>query len=167
MEDAQVIIPEGTGNSGVKELRIISVRVQNERGNVSNQIDIRKPFFVEIEYQIMEHIPQCRVGFKIQTGDGISVFQAYDSDEIDFSSGRNKGKYLATCKIPGTLLAPQRYYLSINAGIVGIKNLASLPNIIYFDVIELSDRGTMHYTDRVGVIQPNPMLKWTTSYLKE
>ena len=149
----EAIWPEGTSNRGVTELKLYAARVRNSDRNVSSTVESTKPFSVEIEYEITKPLWNVRVGFFLRTSAGVYVFDSHDADDPEFRSGRNPGHYTACCHIPGNLLGPGTYLISLNSGIHNVGNLAREENTLVLDIVNTSARGLI--SPRGGVIQPH------------
>ncbi len=156
--DGQRAWSEGIANSEVNELKIWAVRLKNHKGEVTGTLDVRKPFAVEIKYEILKPLPFCRIGILVITANGICVFETYDADRVDYAGRREPGIFITKCKVPGNLLSPGGFILSINAGIRGIKNLAKLENVLSFNMEDTGAVGSHIGGRRQGVIRPK--LKW-------
>ena len=125
---------------------------------VTSNIGTDESFAVEIQYRINKSLPYCRTGFLIGTLDGITIFEAYDSDEQEYVGRREPGHYKIRCEIPAHLLSPGCYLVSINAGIPNVKNLVFVENIVEIEIEEMSPTGPILALKREGVIRPK--LKW-------
>ena len=157
-QSGQCVWEDGTANAGVTEIRLRAIRIKNSRGTITGVLDARKPFWLEIEYQILENLPSCRIGIRITTVDGTTVFTTFDADQEEYGGRREEGLFVSKCEIPGYLLSPGRYVLTAIAGIRGIKNLALLENVLSFD-IEDTQASAYHLSDkRHGIIRPK--LTW-------
>lgn len=156
--DGQCVWRDGIANSGVDEFKIKAIRIINSNGEVTGLLDTRKPFWIEIEYEILKRLPFCRVGFGINTVEGIRVFTAYDTDCEKYIGPREPGRFVSKCKIPGHLLSPGGYSISSAAGITGVKNLALLENVLLFDIEDTGAVGSDVSGRRQGVIRPR--LEW-------
>nr|WP_286178122.1 ABC transporter ATP-binding protein [Rhodopirellula sp. JC639] len=116
-------------------------------------------FEVTIQYTIGKPLPPMRVGFLIVSGEGPVVVEAYDSDSPDNRGPRSPGCYRSTCRIPGRLLSPGWYYLTINAGIPHVENLFNRTALVKFRIHE-SELEETQRTKRSGVLQP--CFQWET-----
>ncbi len=156
--EGEVLWKDGIANPGVKELKIFHVRILTDDHRVGSVIDVRKPFIIEIDYRTYVSLPYCRVGFLLSTVEGIPVFEAYDTDNIEFPQGRDPGEYRVRCEIPANLLNPGNYILSVNAGMPNFKNFAFLEGLLTLRVEDTGAVGSHMYRERQGVIRPK--LKW-------
>jgi len=159
--EGQLFWEGGTANLGVEDLKIRSVHIRNERGQITSRFDVRKPFWVEICYTLIRPLPFCRVGLLVTTVQGITVFEAYDADDEQYSGPREPGHYVSKGMIPGDLLNSNRYILSVNAGIPGIRNLAFLEGVLAFDIEDAGAVGSHMHDRRDGIIRPR--LCWEVS----
>lgn len=151
--------PNGTAQPNADEFLLKEVRVLNSEGKVTSSIDPRKPFSVAIKYSVMELLPYCRVGFAIHTDNGDVVFESYDSDDRRFAGPRQIGEYVSECTIPGNFLNTHHYFVSVHAGIPGVKYLAGADNVLTIDVQNVGAVGS-HLPDfrRNGFVRPQ--LEW-------
>ncbi|MDY0041126.1 MAG: ABC transporter ATP-binding protein [Desulforhabdus sp.] len=162
--DAIRVWTNGIANRDVSELKIYSISVHNSHSDITNKIEVGEPFEIRINYEILERLPFCRLGIRITTIQGITVFETYDADHDSFAGVRRPGRYLGKCTIPGNLLSPSRYVLSINAGIPNVKNLAFIDNTIFLDIEDTGSVGSSMHGKRDGIIRP--MLDWEVRVIK-
>lgn len=148
----------GLSNPGVDELRVHAMRVRDSQGRVTSGVAGDEPFRVEIDYEITENLPASRIGFVVSTPDGTVAFDAFDSDKERFASRRLPGNYTSVCDIPGQLLGPGRYVLTVVAGIPGVRSLASFDGALTIDVNDTGVVGLHVPGGRRGVFRPN--LDW-------
>ena len=158
MLNGQRVWEEGIRNPGVSELRIQAVRIRNGHGSVTAGLDVCAPFWVEVDYQVLSRLAFCRVGVLISTVYGVVVLEAYDADDKRYQGPREPVTYTSRCKIPGNLLSPGHYFLSINAGIPNVRNLAFVENVLTFDIEDTSAVEAYGQAERHGVIRP--ALQW-------
>jgi lipopolysaccharide transport system ATP-binding protein len=150
--------PEGLSNAGVHELKFKSVALLDKNGRPTTHFDYSEPINFELSYTVHDSLSFCRIGFLVHSMDGTPVFEVYDVDEDVKGGRREPGSYLIRCEVPGDLLKPGRYSLSLNAGIPGIKNLVRLDGVLQFSVEDPALPGAAMNLPRVGVIRPKT--KW-------
>ena len=148
----------GLSSPGVDILKVHAMRVRDSGGKISSGLSGDEAFRVEIDYEITDTLPSSRIGFVVSTPDGTVAFDAFDSDMERFASARSPGRYTSVCKVPGQLLGPGRYLLSIVAGMPGIKSLASFEGALTIDVNDTGVVGSHVPGGRRGVFRPN--LAW-------
>ena len=81
-------------------------------------MDIRKPFTVEVEYRILETLPQFRIALQVITPDGTIAFTSADSADPSYETKKcTPGHYTTRCFVPGNLLNEGFYSLTLGADI--------------------------------------------------
>ena len=94
--------------------RLRAVRVLDERGEVSESIDIRKPVSIEVEYWNLQQSLRPTISMHLINEDGITLFVTNDWNNRDWwNTPRAPGLVRATCKIPGNFLAEGRLFLLV------------------------------------------------------
>jgi len=148
---------EGIADPDVDEFRLYSVRIQNQQGAVTSVVDVRYPFMLSFDYEFLKHLPYCRVGFILSTADGTGLFETYDTDQEANQGPRPPGRYRFRCEIPGHLLLPGAYSISVAAGMPNIKTLLWRENVLSLTVEDTAISGDTR-AQPYGVIRPK--LKW-------
>ncbi len=145
-------------------VRLRAVRVRTEDGVIAEALDIRRPFGIDIEYQVLKSghvlVPGCR----FFNEDGIHLFTAFDSDPAWRLRPRPEGYYVSTAWIPGNLLAEGMFLVgavvnTFNPPIVHVHE----PDAVAFQIIDSLD-GDAARGDYAGQMQGvmRPLLQWTT-----
>ncbi len=142
----------GIANPGVHEFRVHEIRIHNSDGEETVHLESHKEFSIDIVYEVIQQMLFCRVGFLLSTSEGIVVFETYDADVDTCTGSRLPGKYVSRCVIPGDLLSPGQYVLSINAGMPNVKNLVFLENILTIDIRRTSLVGSSMSIPRHGIV---------------
>jgi lipopolysaccharide transport system ATP-binding protein len=151
---------EGYSQPGVDEFKFYDVRVVDAEGRVATQLDVRKPFWIQMTYEIKKPLSHCRVGIRLYTELGVVVFEAFDADDPKYTGARQPGRYLLRCEIPGNFLNARRYILSAYAGIPNFKFLAGAENILALDIENMGPVGSqIANLVRDGVVRPQ--LRWS------
>jgi len=154
----QIVWSEGTAHAGVTELKLHGATVRNAAGEITANLDVQLPFTVTIDYRIHERLRQGRVGFMLNMPDGTTLFEAYDSDKPENQGQRDTGAYSVRCEIPGNLLLPGSYTLSLVAGSPGYKPFAYEEHVLSITLEDTGAVGSEMHVDRVGVFRPK--LRW-------
>jgi len=149
---------DGFSNAGVHELKFKSVGLLDKKGRPTTHFDYSEPLNFELSYTVHESLYFCRIGFLVHALDGTPVFEVYDVDEDVKGGRREPGSYMIRCEVPGDMLKPGRYSLSLNAGMPGIKNLVRLDGVLQFSVDDPGLPGAAMNLPRVGVVRPKT--KW-------
>lgn len=112
-------LQSGVGTTAVREwadlskapgneiVRLCSVRVLDESGNVSDTIDIRKPAMIEIEYYNFPNDRLPYAGIQLFDENDVCLFASGDFSNVDWrcKSRRFEGKVKSICIIPGNFLS--------------------------------------------------------------
>jgi lipopolysaccharide transport system ATP-binding protein len=90
---------------GGEEARLRAVRVRSGEGRVTDTIDIRKPFTLEMEYDLLQPDMVLMPIFHLKNEQGQDIFVTLDQDPAWRRRPRPKGRYISKVTIPGNLLA--------------------------------------------------------------
>lgn len=143
---------------GNEKIRLRSVRMLNSEGIPTATVDVRHPFYVEMEYDVMEPLLGVQVGFWVLTPDETVVFVAGDKEDVSWiDKPRNTGKYRSRCKIPGRLLNSGYYTLTVASDLRNIELLFVEENVLSWQV-EQTEIPAHSATRPSGVICP--FLEW-------
>lgn len=124
-------------------------------------MDFDKGFRAEIGYELYRAIRGLQLVYQVMNSRGEVVWSTFDADRNGYSdqSLRWPGRYVSSCQVPGFLLRPGRYTLSIGAGTTE-RRLAAHDNALSFDVSSVG----FHFNDnRQGAIKP--LLDWQITRL--
>jgi lipopolysaccharide transport system ATP-binding protein len=142
----------GMSSAGVGEFQLQSVRLCDDSGAAGTSFDAQAPWRLEIRYRVNSALPYCRVGMLLSAVDGTVVTEAYDIDDERFAGRREPGEYVTTCRIPGHLIEPGRYLVSVNVGIPGFKKLA-MEDVATVSIENTYPEYVPFQGDRAGVIR--------------
>ncbi len=158
--------PDPARAPGGDVARVCSVRVFNNEDRVTDFVDIRHPFSVEMEYEVIQpdRILTSHFGFLNERGD--LIFVTIDLDPAWRGRPRPAGRYTSRVHIPGNLLSEGMLY--VNSHVVTEAPFTvqfSLRPSVAFQVIDSIDgdsaRGD-YGRSYPGIIRP--LLKWSTKY---
>ena len=146
--------------------RLNAVRVVSVDGLVTEVVDIRQPFKIEMKYRVLKPGYILLPNFQVFTPEGLHIFSSHDTDPAWRMRRRPVGQYVSTLYIPGNLLSDGAIVVG-----VGLQTLDPsvgqfyVPDAVGFKVIErLDSDGTSARGDFGGHIGGvvRPLLKWTT-----
>jgi len=147
-------------------VRLRAIRVRNVEGEVSEVVDIRSRFGIDIEYEVLQPDHQLLVRFGLRNENGDLIFVSFEQDLEWRDRPRPRGRYRSTAWVPGNLLAEGMHYL--NCFISTIKpetNQVGEYSIVAFQVVDTlegdSARGSVG-RKIPGVIRP--LLEWETRF---
>ena len=149
---------------GNERVKLRSARVKDSSGSVSNSVDIRHPFTIEIETEIFQPT-QLRVAAQLVTVEGEMAFTSVDSvDERWGDSVRPPGRYLSRCHIPGDFLNEGRYFVRASASVPFVEIFFIEESAVAFDV-EQTGGVSGRYPERwPGVVCPR--LDWSVTRIE-
>lgn len=143
---------------GDGRLRLRAVRVLDSANKTSSIIDVKEPFWIEIEYDILVPLLGIQLGFSLCTADGIIAFVAGDNEDSRWLGKiREPGRFKSTCRIPGLLLNSGTYYLSFASDLRNAEILLRVDNALRIQV-EQTVLPAHSNARPVGVICPH--LEW-------
>jgi lipopolysaccharide transport system ATP-binding protein len=150
---------------GDEVVRLKRVRLRDEAGETISVIDIRKPFGIEVTYEVLQEGHSLVPVLEFYAEDGTELFSTHDNNAEWRRQQRPPAIYSSTVWVPGNLLA--------EGGLIGhVSIMSHFPstvlhaferNAVAFQVIN-SPAGDSARGDYVGPMPGliRPLLKWTT-----
>jgi lipopolysaccharide transport system ATP-binding protein len=141
------------------DLKLVSVRLTNEAGEVRALYDATESIAIEIEYELTAPMRGARAVLAIATQEGELAFQS--AGQLAREGTQLPGRYKTSCTIPGALLNCRMYVVEIGFDIPGVRTLA--PRRPYLSFIVGgggTDAGTAFPESWPGVVSPS--LRWNT-----
>jgi lipopolysaccharide transport system ATP-binding protein len=96
------------------EIRFTRGYVSNHRGEIVSQLDYRNEFVIALEYEVLKPVRNLRVGFFLQTVDGMLICGSNDPEAWSHVE-RGPGCYVSKCVFPGSLLNAGTYVVSFGS----------------------------------------------------
>ena len=145
-------------------VRLRAVRVRTEDGVIAEALDIRRPFGIDIEYQVLKSGYVLVPSLRFFNEDGVHLFTTFDADPAWRLRPRPTGHYVSTAWIPGNLLAEGTLLVGalVNTFDPPIVHVHE-PEAVAFQVIDSleGDAARGDYAGRMrGVMRP--LLQWAT-----
>ena len=161
--------PDPTKAPGGDVARLRAVRVRAEDGKIAEAVDIRRPFTIEMEYDVLKkgYILLPHYGLVKATGE--IAFVTVDLDPTWRRKKRPVGRYKSTVLVPGNLLSEGITFIHC----VIITLTPDTVQFIVRDAVALqvidSLDGDSARGDFVGHMPGvvRPLLKWTNEYMGE
>ncbi len=143
------------------QFRFIFAKILSAGNEPAAVIEFDKGFQVQIGYELLDSIKGLSIVYHILNSRGEVIWSTWDSDPHGWRNGqlRRPGRYVATCRVPGGLLRPGRYTLSLGS-CAPDRRLPIHDNLLAFDI---SSVGFHFNENRQGTI--TPLLDWTTALL--
>src|SRR5947209_16183169 len=134
--------------------------ILNDAGKCVESLDIRKEFSIVVEYEVSRPIKGLRIGFAMQTLEGISICGSNDPEgwpQFD----RGPGTFTSRCTFPGYTLNTGTYLVNFTADEPPYHvPLIRTPFCLHFNVEDTIGHGPMK--ERLpGVLRPN--LTWAVA----
>ncbi len=124
-----------------REVQLRSCRLLSEDNQPTSVVSFDSPFKIEIIYDVVKHIRDLSVTYKLFNSQGILIFESMDTDLPELKGyTREPGQYLAVCMVPGHLLKPDSYTVSVSSFIEYVKIIESQEAVLSFDVSEVGYR---------------------------
>jgi lipopolysaccharide transport system ATP-binding protein len=157
--------PEQAPGGPVARLRAVRVRAKD--GRISQSLDIRQPFQIEMEYDVVKGGHVLLPHFGIVNEHGESVFVTVDQDAQWRQRPRPEGSYVSSVWIPGNLLAEGMLF--VNCHLLTLfpetKQFSEF-NAVAFQVVDSleGDSARGDYAKNMpGIVRP--LLEWNTEYV--
>jgi homopolymeric O-antigen transport system ATP-binding protein len=170
----------GLGTSAVREwpdlktapggdiVRLRGVRVLDEHGDPADTVDIRRPFRIRMEYDVLKSGYVILPNMYVWNDEGVCVFGAQDLDPEWRGRTRSAGGYESTVWIPGNLVAEGMFFVDANMNtlepFIFQYQCRSAVAFLVTDSLE-GDSARGDWTGHMAGVT-RPMLKWTTRYLQ-
>ncbi|HEX8352349.1 MAG TPA: ABC transporter ATP-binding protein [Pyrinomonadaceae bacterium] len=154
---------EDAPGNGVVRLR--AARVLDERGETAAAVDVRRPFRVELTYDVLEGGHALTPVFEFFNDEGTEVFTTHDTGAEWRRRARPAGRYASAVNVPGNLLAEGTLiaHVSIMSHFPSTILHARAKNAVAFQVLDepggVSARGD-YIGPMPGVVRP--LLEWDT-----
>jgi lipopolysaccharide transport system ATP-binding protein len=150
--------------------RLKSVRIRTEQGDTIDEVDIRQPIGIEVEYWHRSSDPTLRpsVNVHLTNEDGTLIFVSNDFNNRGWDNRvRSPGLVRATCWIPGNFLAEGGFHVLAAVSTYNPTLVHAIePDAVGFQVVDRSTgdgvRGS-YVGDWPGLVRP--MLPWTVEML--
>jgi lipopolysaccharide transport system ATP-binding protein len=150
---------------GDEIVRLRRVRVRDENGETLSVVDIRRPFGIELTYEVRQEGHSLVPVMEFYNDNGTELFSTHDANSEWRRHRRPRATYTSTVWIPGNLLA--------EGGLIGHASIMShFPstivhayerNAVAFQVVD-SPAGDSARGDYIGPMPGlvRPLLNWTT-----
>jgi lipopolysaccharide transport system ATP-binding protein len=147
--------------------RLRGVSIRGPDGGALEAVDIRKPFFVQIEFDVLRSGHVLLPAFSLWNDEGLPLFSSMDLEERWRGVQREPGRYVCRAEVPGNLLSEGT--MLINTAIWEWEPRRRIEyhekEVVAFQVVDSlegdSARGDF-VGDLMGAIRPK--LEWRTDW---
>jgi len=151
---------------GSDVVRLCALKIRNEEGQIAAAVEINKPVYIEIEYEVLKPGFSLLPHFMLNNQNGVLVFIGLDQDPNWRGKARPMGTYISTAKIPGNLLSEGTLFVgpimrTVEPDLVHFAQ----ENLVGFEVIDSADGNSARgewTRDIRGIIRP--LLDWNTIF---
>ena len=146
--------------------RLLAVRVRADDGQIKDAIDIRRPFTVEMDYDVFKGGAILLPVFAFNNDEGLRVFTTIGQDPGWRRRPRPEGRYTSRVHIPGNFLAEGMLFINCTLLAMSPENVQfNEQSVVAFQVIDRMDgdsaRGD-YAKGFPGIVRP--LLEWTTQF---
>lgn len=150
---------------GDEVVRLRRVCVRDESGSTTAVVDIRRPFQIEIEYEVLDPGHVMLPVIELYNEEGTEVLTTHDTGEKWRRRERPLGIYSSALHVPGNLLAEGTLlaHVSIMSHFPSTKLHARESSAVAFQVVDTQE-GDSARGDYVGPMPGvvRPLLAWDT-----
>ena len=158
--------PDPTTAPAGNVVRLRAVSVRKENGETAESIDIRRPFSIQMEYEVLKDGYVLLPHFMLIKETGDLMFISADVDPVWRGRNRPVGIYKGAVEIPGNLLSEGMVFVhSCMVTLAPDTDQFIVPDAVAFNVVDSLDGDSARgpFSGRMpGVVRP--LLKWTTEY---
>jgi lipopolysaccharide transport system ATP-binding protein len=145
-------------------VRLKAVRVVNESGVVREEMDVREPLAIEVEYWHLGTDARPHTILRFENEDGVELFASGDfNNKAWVETPRHRGVVRTTCWVPGDFLAEGRVSVVVQVSSFSPKvDHVEERDAVAFQIVDRSTgdgaRGA-YGAEWPGVVRP--LLRWT------
>jgi len=111
---------------------------------------------IKILYKLNQALRNLSIICRVTDLHGNVIMTTWDTDSTEWRHRvREPGHYQSLCEVPGKILRPGKYFLSVGAHVNNVKTICYYDQILSFEVSE--DSYSLN-PDRIGII--TPLLPW-------
>lgn len=146
-----------------------SVRLVS-RNESTTSVAIGDDVHVYLEYTVTVNGAKISPSVHLLDSLGTVILATFNADSVTiepdplYGKPMKKGKYLSVCTIPGYFLNDLRYTISVFLVPETASEMAIVPEVLSFSVLETGDMRKEYIGDWIGLIRPK--LAWKTKFLE-
>jgi lipopolysaccharide transport system ATP-binding protein len=147
-EKAEITFESKEAAPGSDYVRLIGLRLRDERGLVTAVFRQRSSISIEIEYEVLRPTVTARIGFALMSPEGVEILTSRDIDLRPEMAERLPGTYRTTCTIPSGFLHTGQYILNVGCDTPKVQPHFRLDRALVFRIEEVLLEG--EHADRGG-----------------
>lgn len=149
--------------------KIKAVRVINSKGNLSEEISIDEPFYLEMEYFNLSTKHKATAVFHLISDQGILILGTNDFvNRVWYETRRKEGIVKARCEIPANFMTEGKFYISAAITSYNPNSTHIFQKEIISFIITDNTQGEGARGPYIGSYWPGvvrPLLKWEVEQL--
>jgi len=160
---------QGTSSTGSRswpggigeDVQLLGVQLIDAAGMVRSDFEIREQLRVQISVSVKQEVGDARIGFRLVSNNGSTVFSSEDLESLDGSTAATVGDHTLSATIPGGLLNEGTYFLTFAAHQPNVRWLFLEENALQLNIHQTDRLGGEIGSKRLGFVLAN--LQWTRS----
>lgn len=154
---------------GNEFVRLLNVRICDESGETSSSVDIRRPVFVEMTYEVLREEKIIVPNLHFYNENGVCIFIAHNWESEWRTRIRPRGIYKSKMTLPGNFLAEGMVFVTVVATTYQpLEVHFSERDAVSFTVVD-SFEGDSARGDYAGVLPGivRPVFAWETVFIEK
>lgn len=159
--------PDPSKAPGGDVARLRAVRVKTEDGRISDALDIRRPFILEMDYEVLKSGYVLYPNYNLVSDSGELIFVTKDLDPAWKRRPRPAGYYRSRVEVPGNFMTEGTIFVSCYCMTYSPDIIQfGAPEAVAFHVIDSQD-GDSARGDYTGTFPGaiRPLLPWRTQLM--
>ncbi|MBI2848741.1 MAG: ABC transporter ATP-binding protein [Chloroflexi bacterium] len=141
--------------------RLHSICLLSTEGIIVSEIRAEEPFRIEVGHWVQQDGAKLGVTISVFNNEGVCVFSSISNQERQWhGKSRSVGWYRTSCFIPGCLLQPGQYSVTVLLWEGPYRQICSESNLIRFEIIDSTGIRGDYLGGWPGVVRP--LLEWRT-----
>jgi lipopolysaccharide transport system ATP-binding protein len=141
--------------------KVNSIALKNPDGSPSQSLEISKGGYFEIDFETIEDKAQANFAFILQDSEGNNIFSSVNNTEPNyFGKPLSRGRYIISCTLPGNLLGPGNFSITIIGSSAQWSDYFRIDNVLSFSMIDDGVLSKDYHGTYLGAMRPK--LEWNT-----
>jgi lipopolysaccharide transport system ATP-binding protein len=141
--------------------RLCNVRLFNNQGIISSEINSDDPFSIQVTYMNNQYGSRLGTTVVIFNREGQCILSSISNHEPHwYGKAMPKGMYCARCHIPGMFLADGSYTVSVVLWSENYQQVALEDEVVQFSIVDSGGVRGDYFGGWSGVVRP--LLQWET-----
>jgi lipopolysaccharide transport system ATP-binding protein len=156
----------GAQRPGNHSFKINSIALKSLDGSPSALLEISRGGYFEIDFEVIEERAQANFSLILQDADGEDLFSSVNNLEPNFfGKPLPSGRYITSCLLPGNLLGPGDFSITIIGSGAHWSDYFKLNTVLSFSTVDDGVLGKNYYGSYIGALRPK--LEWNTQSYEE